>query len=304
MSEPILSSHTLVRRLGVPARIDDYVALTKPRVMLLLLLTALGGMVLAAGGVPGGAIVASVLAGGALAAGGASAINHALEADLDVAMRRTHARPVAAGRVRARDAFIFGFLLNVAAFAVIFFGANLLAGLLAASGTLIYVFVYTLWLKRSSTQNIVIGGAAGAVPPLVGWAAVTGDLSLPAWYLFAIVFFWTPPHFWALAILIEDDYRAAGVPMLPVVAGAHSTSWAILLYTLLLAPLTALLYVAAEGLGIVYLAGALALGAGFVLLALRQYLVGTRAATASLYRFSLLYLALLFVIVMIDGSLQ
>jgi protoheme IX farnesyltransferase len=223
--------------------------------------------------------------------------------DVDGAMRRTRGRPVATGRVRPRQAIIFGVALNAAAFAVILLGANLLAASLAIAGTIIYVFVYTLWLKRATAHNIVIGGAAGAVPPLVGWAAVTGTLDLPAWYLFAIVFFWTPPHFWALAILIRDDYRAAGVPMLPVVVGVKETARAIFLYTLLLLPLSVLLYVASERLGTVYLAGALAAGAIYTLLAALLWVWESRPATARLYRFSLLYLAILFVLVMVDGSI-
>ena len=249
-------------------------------------------------------IVASVLVGGALASGGASAINHAADVDLDATMRRTRTRPVAAGRVRPRDAFLFGVGLNCAAFAVLLFGANLIAASITMAGTLTYVFVYTLWLKRSTVHNIVIGGAAGAVPPMVGWAAVTGGLALPAWYLFAIVFFWTPPHFWALAILMKDDYRAAGVPMLPVVAGIAETSRTILLYTVVLTALTALLYVAIESLGPLYLGGALSAGALFILFAARLWRTGSRAAAGALYRFSLIYLALVFSLLMVDGSVM
>lgn len=303
MAQRLLSSRTIARGAGVLSVLDDYVALTKPRVMSLLLITAFGSMVLAAGGVPAGSIVASVLVGGALAAGGAGAINHAAEVDVDSAMRRTRGRPVAAGRVRPRQAIIFGAALNAAAFAVLLLGANLLAASLAISGTIIYVFVYTLWLKRTTAQNIVIGGAAGAVPPLVGWAAVTGTLDLPAWYMFAIVFFWTPPHFWALAILIRDDYRTAGVPMLPVVAGVKETARVIVLYTLLLLPLSVLLYVAAERLGTIYLTGVLVAGVVYTLLAALLWIRVSRPATARLYRFSLLYLAVLFVLVMVDGSI-
>ncbi|MDE2801498.1 MAG: heme o synthase, partial [Chloroflexota bacterium] len=172
----------------------DYVALTKPRVMSLLLVTAFGGMVLAAEGLPGAGLIATVILGGALASGGASALNHWLDRDIDQKMERTSTRPVASERVSGRQALVFGLVLNVLAFALLWWGANLLAALLAMAGSVFYVLVYTKWLKRSTAQNIVVGGAAGAVPPLVGWAAVTGGLTLPAFYLFAIIFFWTPPH--------------------------------------------------------------------------------------------------------------
>ncbi len=283
--------------------IGDYVALTKPRVMSLLLVTAFGGMVLAAEGLPGAGLIATVIIGGALASGGASALNHWLDRDIDRLMARTSTRPVASDRVTGRQALVFGLILNVLAFALLWWGANLLAALLAMAGSVFYVLVYTKWLKRTTTQNIVVGGAAGAVPPLVGWAAVTGGLTLPAFYLFAIIFFWTPPHFWALALLIRKDYAEAGVPMLPVVAGEDSTRKHILLYTLALTMLTVLLYLATESLGLVYLVSALALGLGFVAYAVRLFKrTGPRAA-APIYRYSLLYLALLFAVIMGDGAL-
>ena len=283
--------------------IGDYVALTKPRVMSLLLVTAFGGMALAAEGLPGAGLIGTVLLGGALASGGASALNHWLDRDIDRLMARTSTRPVASERVSGRQALVFGLVLNVLAFALLWWGANLLAASLAMGGSVFYVLVYTLWLKRTTTQNIVIGGAAGAVPPLVGWAAVTGGLALPAFYLFAIIFFWTPPHFWALALLIRRDYAAAGIPMLPVVAGEDSTRRHILLYTLPLMMLTILLYLATDSLGWIYLVSAIVLGLGFIAYALQLFTrTGPRAA-APIYRYSLLYLALLFVVIVGDGAL-
>ena len=282
--------------------ISDYVALTKPKVMSLLLVTAFGGMVLAAERLPGAGLIATVILGGALASGGASALNHWLDRDIDRLMARTATRPVASERVSGRQALVFGLILNVLAFALLWSGANLLAALLAMGGSVFYVLVYTKWLKRTTTQNIVIGGAAGAVPPLVGWAAVTGGLDLPAFYLFAIIFFWTPPHFWALALLIRRDYAAAGVPMLPVVAGEESTRRHILLYTLALMMLTILLYLATDSLGLVYLTSAIVLGLGFVVYALRLFRQTGPRAAAPIYRYSLLYLALLFAVIMGDGA--
>ena len=287
---------------GLRAVISDYVALTKPKVMSLLLVTAFGGMVLAAEGLPGAGLIATVILGGALASGGASALNHWLDRDIDRLMARTATRPVASERVSGKQALVFGLILNVLAFALLWWGANLLAALLAMGGSVFYVLVYTKWLKRTTTQNIVIGGAAGAVPPLVGWAAVTGGLDLPAFYLFAIIFFWTPPHFWALALLIRRDYAEAGVPMLPVVAGEESTRRHILLYTLALMMLTVLLYLATDSLGLVYLTSAIVLGLGFVVYALRLFRQTGPRAAAPIYRYSLLYLALLFAVIMGDGA--
>ena len=282
--------------------INDYIALTKPKVMTLLLLTAFGGMVLADEGMPSLWLVATVLIGGALASGGASSINHWMDRDIDRLMARTANRPVASKRMGAAQALGFGVLLNVLSFGLLWWGANLLAASLAIGGTVFYVLVYTKWLKRTTVQNIVIGGAAGAVPPLVGWAAVTGGLSLPAFYLFAIVFFWTPPHFWALALLIRRDYAAAGIPMLPVVEGEASTHRAILMYTLILTMLTMLLYTASDTLGLAYLITATTLGVFFIAYAVQLFKkVGPRAA-APIYKYSLLYLAVLFVAIMIDAA--
>src|SRR5438067_561735 len=223
------------------ALVADLIALTKPAIMSLLLLTALGGMFLAARGVPPFGILAATLIGGAAASGGAASLNQYFDRDIDERMRRTRKRPLPARRVSTSVAIWWGIALNVVAFIVLAVFVNLLAATLALAGTAFYILVYTIWLKRSTAQNIVIGGAAGAIPPLVGWAAITGSLDLSAWLLFAIVFFWTPAHFWALALLIRDDYERAGVPMLPVVRGDEATAWNILAYAASLLLLTLLL---------------------------------------------------------------
>ncbi len=284
----------------------DVIALTKPAIMSLLLLTALGAMFLAAQGVPPFGLLLTVLVGGACASGGASALNHYFDRDIDELMRRTRRRPLPAHRVSTRVAITLGIALNVVAFAVLWLGANLLAALLAISGTVFYIVVYTLWLKRTTAQNIVIGGAAGAIPPLVGWAAVSGSLDLPAWLLFAIVFFWTPAHFWALALLIRDDYERAMVPMLPVTSGERATTIAILQYAAALVPLSVLLFVI-RAAGLLYLAAALVLGAVFLWYAVRLARSSDarrRAIARSAYVYSLLYLALLFVAIMVDSTVR
>ena len=293
---------------SAPSRVlvNDLVALTKPEIMSLLLLTALGGMFLAERGVPSFPLVAATLVGGAAASGGAAALNHYFDRDIDERMRRTNRRPIASRRVAEEWAIGMGIGLNVVAFAVLAIWTNILAASLAIAGTLFYIFVYTLWLKRSTAQNIVIGGAAGAIPPLVGWAAVTGSLDLEAWLLFAIVFFWTPAHFWALALLIREDYARAGVPMLPVVRGEEATTWGIFSYALSLIPLSLLLFVSG-GLGLLYLAAAITLGAVFVWYAVRLLRAAVdrrRAMARGVYLYSLLYLALLFVAIMVDSSLR
>ena len=280
--------------------VSDYVALTKPRIAVLLLITAVGSMFLAAEGRPDPLTIALVIVSGYLAAGGANALNHGAERDIDQKMARTRTRPVAGGRISKWQAYGFGILLNLLAFVVLAAFVNVLSGLLALAGTLIYLFVYTKGLKRKTPQNIVIGGAAGAVPPLVGWAAVTGTVELPAIYLFTIIFLWTPPHFWALALLIKDDYARAGIPMLPVVATLAETKRQILTYTVVLVVLSAT-FVATGAVGWIYLVGATALGAGFIVLAIRLARgEGTEGARA-LYLFSLLYLALLFGAVVTDS---
>ena len=277
-----------------------YVALTKPRIISLLVFTALGGMFVASRGAPDPLLTIIVLSGGALAAGGANALNHYLDRDIDQLMRRTATRPVASGSIAPVNAMWFGIALNVLAFGILAWLVNPLSAVLTLSATLFYVFVYTMALKRSTPQNIVIGGAAGAIPPMVGWVAVTGTLDLPALYMFAIVFFWTPPHFWALSLLIKDDYSEAGVPMLPVVAGVSETKRSILLYTILLAALTAMFFTT-RAVGWVYFVGALALGIGFIWSAYRLMRRPGIEGAKSTYLYSLAYLALLFMLMMIDS---
>ena len=277
----------------------DYATLTKPPIILLLLITAAGGMFLAARGVPPLQLWGLVWLGGALASAGASAINHQIDRDIDLLMSRTRQRPVADQRITPAKALIFGILLNILAFFILATWVNLLAAALTLSATLFYIFVYTLWLKRSTHQNIVIGGAAGSIPPLVGWAAVTGGLDLPAVYLFAIIFFWTPPHFWALSLLIQQDYERARIPMLPVVATRDYTTLNILLYTLVLVGITGVFAATQEVHGI-YLLAALVLGGVFLALSWRLKRESTRKRARTLYLFSLLYLALLFVALMVD----
>src|SRR6185295_7883466 len=252
---------TAATRSVLPTVVRDYLTLTKPKVQSLLLLTTITTMYVAGDPSPG--LVLLVCLGGALSAGGAGAINHAVDRDIDRIMARTANRPVASGRISPRAAIAFGVALGCASFALLALTVNPLAAALSLSGLLGYVFVYTLWLKRTTPQNIVIGGAAGAVPPLVAWAAVTGSLSGMAFYLFAIVFFWTPPHFWALSILMKDEYAKAGIPMLPVVRGEDETRRQILLYTVLLYAVTQLPF-CAGGLGIAYLIPSMLLGAVFI----------------------------------------
>jgi protoheme IX farnesyltransferase len=277
----------------------DYVTLTKPRIMSLLLLTGIAGMFVGARGVPALGDLAALTVGLALACGGASALNHVLDRDLDRLMSRTGHRPVAEERVTPSRALEFGLALMAFSFVLLASLVNVLTAVLALVGGLFYVLVYTRWLKRSTPQNIVIGGAAGAVPPLVGWAAATGNLTLPALFLFLIVFFWTPPHFWALALVIKRDYAAARVPMLPVVRGDDETARQIVWYSLVLVGVT-LLPFAWHTAGVLYLAAALLLGALFLRLAWRLRGETTTARAGALFRYSLLYLALLFVALAVD----
>jgi len=294
-------SNESVGRGSALAVVGDFIALTKPRVMSLLLVSAVAGAFLGAGAAPTALVLTAVLAGGALAAGGAAALNMAYESELDRRMGRTRNRPVAEGRISIRSGVVFGILLNVAAFVVLALLANVLAASLALAGTVLYFGLYTVILKRTTTQNIVVGGAAGAVPPLVGYAAATGTVDLAAWYLFVIIFFWTPPHFWALAIMIKDDYSRADIPMLPVVRGVEHTSTQILLYTAVLAALTILFGVVAESLEWTYMAGVLVLNGAFLWYAFRLTRAPGRPAAARLYKYSLLFLALLLVLVMADS---
>jgi protoheme IX farnesyltransferase len=281
------------------AHARDYVALTKPRIIVLLLITTLAAMLVADPGGPSLATVLWTMLGGYLAAGGAGAINHYLDREVDARMARTRRRPLVSGRIEPWHGLAFGIALGVAAVVQLSLTVNMLAAGLAATGLLGYVFLYTMWLKPRTPQNIVLGGAAGAMPPLVGWAAATGGLSVDALSLFAIVFFWTPPHFWALSLLIKDDYARTGVPMLPVVRGEQATRRQILAYSVLLVALTAL--PAATGLlGLPYLVAALGLGAGFIALAALLVRRPSRAAARRVYLSSLLYLALLFVAMAAD----
>jgi protoheme IX farnesyltransferase len=278
--------------------VRDYVALTKPRIILLLEVTALAGMMIAYTGFPAWDLVLAVLGGGALAAGGANAINMWFDRDIDAEMYRTRQRPIPAGRVQPRSALAFGIVLNAVAFVLIAARANLLAAVLTLTATLVYVFVYTMTLKRSTPQNIVIGGAAGAFPPVIGYVALTGAIDMTALYMFMIVFFWTPPHFWALALRLQGDYGRAKVPMMPEVKGRVSTARHILLYSVVLTAITLLLTL--RGFGVFYLVSAALLGGGFIalsVLTLRDS--GTRWARRT-FEYSLLYLALLFGAMVVD----
>ena len=279
----------------------DYVALTKPRIMSLLLVTGFCGMIAGARGWPGTGTATAAMSGLALACGGASALNHVLDRDIDPLMgKRTSSRPVASGRVPASRALEFGLALSAFSFVLLASTVNVLTAVLALVGNLFYVIVYTRLLKRSTPQNIVIGGAAGAVPPLVGWAAATGHVGIAALILFAIVFVWTPPHFWALALLIKENYAAAKVPMLPVVRGEKETARQIILYSLVLVGVTLLPW-GWGGAGPVYVVCALALGAVFVGLAERLRRDTTPRRAMLLFHYSLLYLALLFAALAVDA---
>jgi protoheme IX farnesyltransferase len=282
---------------GVRQVVADYVALTKPKVQSLLLLTTVCSMEIA--GDPSLGLIALTVLGGYLSAGGAGAVNHYFDRDIDALMPRTANRPVPAGRVAPRAALVYGIVLAALSFALLATTVNVLAAVLALTGFLGYVFVYTVWLKRRTPQNIVIGGAAGAVPPLVGWAAVTGGLGGMPLYLFAIVFFWTPPHFWALSLLMKKEYERVGVPMLPVVRGEQETRRQILLYAILLWAVTQLPY-CAGGLGTIYLASSLVLGGLLIGGAVLLYRRADRRSALRLYLFSLLYLALLFGAMVLD----
>jgi protoheme IX farnesyltransferase len=281
------------------ALLADLVALTKPRIVKLLVVTGGATAVVAAGGWPGVRPLAAVVLGGGMAGAGAGSINCALEGDLDRRMPRTRQRPVAAGRLSARVALAQGVVLNILALALIASATNDLAAGLTLAGTLWYVFVYTLWLKPRTANNIVIGGLAGSFPPLVGWAAVTGTVGVTALALAAVIFLWTPPHFWALATLVDDDYRAAGIPMLPAVAGARRTARAMYAYALGTVAVS-LIPVVVGDLGLLYLAVALAAG-GWLVRACHHHLRGLEPATARrVFLASLGYLGLLFAATALD----
>ena len=279
--------------------IANYIDLMKPHVTVLLLGVTLAAMAIAVRGLPSLALVIPTLLGGAMAAGSANCINCYIDRDIDQIMGRTQRRSLPSGRVEPQQALIFGIMLGVASFIVLFAFVNLLSAVLAFSAILFYVFVYTLGLKRTTTQNIVIGGAAGAVPVLVGWAAVMNSLSMPPIWLFAIIFFWTPPHFWALALLIQKDYEKAGIPMLPVIKGEAETRRQILLYSVFLLALTLALFVVGV-MGYLYLVGAALLGGGLVYLAIRLWRDQTKKWARTLFWYSNMYLAAIFAIMVLD----
>jgi protoheme IX farnesyltransferase len=284
---------TLVRRLG------GFVALTKPRIVELLLVTTLPTMVVAARGMPGLGLMLATLIGGTLAAGGANAINMVVDRDIDSVMRRTRNRPLVTGLVSPAQALTFALSLEVLAFAELWLEVNPISAVLAVSATLFYVFVYTLWLKRTSRQNIVIGGAAGAVPVLVGWAAVRGSIGWPTVVLFVLMFVWTPPHFWALAIRYREDYRSVGVPMLPVVTSFRRTASHILAYTVLVV-VSSLAFASVAGMGPLYWSSAVVLGVIFLALAWVLWRDQSEAAAMRLFHWSISYVTLLFATIAAD----
>lgn len=284
-------------QVSTRSRFAAYVALTKPRIIELLLITTVPAMVLAAGGWPGIPLVAATLGGGTLSAAGANALNCYYDRDIDALMRRTRGRPLARHEVPEQNALFLGAVLGALGFVVLWVTSNLLAAVVSTAALVFYVFVYTIGLKRRTAQNIVIGGAAGAAPTLVGWAAVSGSLGLPAWILFFVVFYWTPPHFWALAIRYKDDYARAGVPMLPVVAGVEATTRRMLLYSGLMVGISLLLVPVAD-LRWIYLSSALALGGWFLWDTWRVY--RRPSAAMRLFTTSTVYLAALFGSVIVD----
>jgi protoheme IX farnesyltransferase len=286
-------------RSVVRQTIANYVDLMKPHVTVLLLGVTVAAMAIANQGLPALALVIPTLLGGAMAAGSANCINCYIDRDIDQLMGRTQRRSLPSGRVQPRQALVFGIILGVASFIVLTLFVNLLSAVLAFSAILFYVFVYTLWLKRSTVQNIVIGGAAGAVPVLVGWAAVTNNLNLTAIWLFVIIFCWTPPHFWALSLLIHKDYEKASIPMLPVLKGEAETRKQILLYSLVLLAVTLVLF-AMGSMGYLYLVGAVILGGGLVYLALRLWRDQSKRWARTLFWYSNMYLAAIFALMVVD----
>jgi heme o synthase len=281
------------------SKFGSYVALTKPRIIELLLVTTIPTMVLAAGKWPSVSLMVITLLGGSLAAGGANAINMYIDRDIDALMVRTQGRPLVTGDIRPQNALMFALLLEIAAFAVLWSGANLLSALLALSATMFYVCIYSLWLKRTSKQNIVIGGAAGAVPVLVGWAAVQNSLGWAPVILFLVIFFWTPPHFWALAIRHSDDYRAAGVPMLPVVATMQETVRSMVIYSVILTA-TSLALIPVADLGYIYGITALLFGTLFILGSIRLGRDPSESRSMRLFSFSITYVSVLFMALTVD----
>ena len=285
------------------AKVAAYVALTKPRIIELLLVTTVPAMVVAERGLPSGWLILATLIGGTLSAGGANAVNMYVDRDIDRIMERTQDRPIVTGEVSPRAALVFAICLEIVAFVWLSVLVNLLSAVLALAACLFYVFVYTLWLKRRSVQNIVIGGAAGAAPVLIGWAAVANEITLAGVVLFGVVFLWTPPHFWALALRYRDDYAAASVPMLPVVASVSETGVRIVRYSVALWALTAVFGVVG-GMGLVYHATAAALGAAFTVLSVRLWRSGTTDGAMRVFSFSITYLTLLFAVIVVDELLR
>src|SRR5579883_2743186 len=294
-------ARVVVKKEPGPVRqtLSNYINLMKPHVTVLLLGVTAAAMAIAKGALPSLSLVLPTLLGGAMAAGSANCLNCYLDRDIDQIMGRTQRRSLPAGRVEPRQALVFGLALGVGAFVVLAVFVNMLSALLACSAILFYIFVYTLWLKRSSAQNIVIGGAAGAVPVLVGWAAVTNSVGLAAIWLFAIIFYWTPPHFWALSLLIQKDYEKAKIPMLPLVMGEQETRKQIFLYSLLLLAVTLILF-AMHVMGYFYLIMAVVLGGVLVYMALRLLREQTKRRARTLFWYSNCYLALIFAVMVLD----
>lgn len=281
----------------------DYFNLTKPRIMLLVLMTGFPAILMAAKGMPDASLVLVTLLGTALASGAASAMNHYLDRDIDAIMERTSSRPLPAGRISPLGALWFGLVLSALSVGLLWWRTNWLAAAVAGASIFYYVVIYTLWLKRATPQNIVIGGAAGASAPLIAWAAVTHEIGLAAWLMFLIVFLWTPPHFWALALYRRDDYAKAGVPMLPVVAGVRETRWQIFLYTLVMLVATVALFPIQES-GLFYLVSAVLLGGVFLWDAWRVYRRGSDEDAKKLFGYSILYLFLLFTALSVDALIR
>ena len=289
-------------RPDIATTVKNYISLTKPRIISLLLITTVPAMVVAHRGWPSTWLVIATLIGGSLSAAGANAINCWYDRDIDAVMRRTQRRPLATGEIEPAHGLAFGISLGAVAFAFLWATTTFAAAALALAALLFYVFIYTIWLKRRTPQNIVIGGAAGAFPPMVGWAAVTGDISLASLVMFAIIFFWTPPHFWALALRLEGDYAEAGVPMLPVTAGPAYTRLQILRYSVMLVAVSLVLGPAGN-LGYIYYATALLTGGAFIAYAWQLFRKHETTPPIRLYKYSLLYLALLFVAMGVDAAI-
>lgn len=283
-------------------RARDLAMLTKPIIIALLLVTTYTGMVVGGRQLPSLALTFWTLLGGMFAAGGSGAVNQYIDRELDQRMTRTAKRPIASGRMTPAEGLAFGLGLLVAAFYIMATLVNLLAALLSLAGMIYYIVLYSLWLKKATVQNIVIGGGAGAIPPLVGWAAVTGTLNIPALFLFIIIFLWTPPHFWALAIIRKNEYKRAGIPMMPVVRGVLATRWQILIYTLELVAVTMLMPILNLA-GSIFLVSAIVLGGGLIYAAWRVWREGGNKLAWRMYRFSSIYLALLFMALMVDAVL-